>query len=388
MSKTVTILGSTGSIGDTTLRVLRFLKDEYRVYGLSCGGNIGLLDRQIREFGPAAVAVGNGSAVVSEEYRSLKKKYPGMMFYDGEDGVTELAGRPVDVLVSAIVGAAGLRPTLAGLDAAKRIALANKETLVMAGDIVKKILCANGAELVPVDSEHSAIFSLLRHHERSDVRRIILTASGGSLRELSPEDLETVTPERALAHPTWDMGNKITIDSATLMNKGLEVIEAHYLFDIGYDDIDVLIHPESIIHSMVETVDGVLYAHMSVTDMALPVLAAFTHPLKVKNPFGRLHLDQIKSLSFSACDRRKFPSLDLCYAAGRAGGTMPAILNASNEVAVGAFLAGKIPFTAIVKMVEKTMDRCKVTNNPGIEEIFNADGEARDKAKSLIYRGV
>jgi 1-deoxy-D-xylulose-5-phosphate reductoisomerase len=388
MSKTVTILGSTGSIGDTTLRVLRFLKDEYRVYGLACGGNIGLLDRQIREFGPAAVAVGNGSAVVSEEYRSLKKKYPGMMFYDGEDGVTELAGRPVDVLVSAIVGAAGLRPTLAGLDAAKRIALANKETLVMAGDIVKKILCANGAELVPVDSEHSAIFSLLRHHERSDVRRIILTASGGSLRELSPEDLETVTPERALAHPTWDMGNKITIDSATLMNKGLEVIEAHYLFDIGYDDIDVLIHPESIIHSMVETVDGVLYAHMSVTDMALPVLAAFTHPLKVKNPFGRLHLDQIKSLSFSACDRRKFPSLDLCYAAGRAGGTMPAILNASNEVAVGAFLAGKIPFTAIVKMVEKTMDRCKVTNNPGIEEIFNADGEARDKAKSLIYRGV
>lgn len=387
MSKTVSILGSTGSIGETTLRVLRFLKDEYRVYGLACGENIALLDRQIKEFRPVAVAVGTGAAATSEEYLSLKKKYPGTEFFDEEDGVVKLAGMNVDVLVSAIVGAAGLKPTLAGLAAAKRIALANKETLVMAGDIVKKLLGSNGAELIPVDSEHSAVFSLTGNMKQADILRIILTASGGSLRELSDSELETVTPERALAHPTWDMGNKITIDSATLMNKGFEVIEAHYLFDMNYDDIDVLLHPESIIHCMVETVDGVLYAHMSVTDMALPVLAAFTHPSKLSNPFGRLKLEEIKRLSFAACDRKRYPALDLCYAAGRRGGTMPAILNAANEIAVEAFLTGKIPFTDIVKVVEKTMARHRVTDDPGIQDIFDADREARDISTTFLGRG-
>jgi 1-deoxy-D-xylulose-5-phosphate reductoisomerase len=387
MSKTVTILGSTGSVGETVLRVLRYFKDEYRVFGLACGGNIGLLDRQISEFRPAAVAVGTCAAVSSEEYRFLKKKYPGIEFLENEDGVEELARRNVDILVSAIVGAAGLRPTLAGLSSSKRIALANKETLVMAGDIVKKLLMTNGAKLVPVDSEHSALFSLMRNMDKADIMRIILTASGGSLRGLPEKDLDNVTPERALAHPTWDMGSKITIDSATLMNKGFEVIEAHYLFDMEYDDIDILIHPESIIHSMVESVDGVLYAHMSVTDMALPVLAALTHPLKVRNPFGRLDLGKIKQLSFASCDRRRYPALDLCYAAGRRGGTMPAVLNGANEIAVEAFLAGSIPFTGIVKLTEGTMSRHTVKDNPGIQDIFEADREARDRARSIMAQG-
>jgi len=387
MGKTVSILGSTGSIGETTLRVLRFLKDEFRVYGLACGENIALLDSQIREFRPVAVAVGTGAAATSEEYLSLKKKYPGTEFYDEEDGVVKLAGMGVDVLVSAIVGAAGLKPTLAGLAAAKRIALANKETLVMAGDIVKKLLELNGAELIPVDSEHSAVFSLTGNMKKADIFRIILTASGGSLRELSDSELEAVTPERALAHPTWDMGNKITIDSATLMNKGFEVIEAHYFFDMNYDDIDVLLHPESIIHCIVETVDGVLYAHMSVTDMALPVLAAFTHPSKVRNPFGRLKLEEIKRLTFAACDRKRYTALDLCYAAGRRGGTMPAVLNAANEIAVEAFLAGKIPFTDIVKIVERTMARHSVADDPGIQDIFDADREARDISTAFLGLG-
>ncbi|OHD69521.1 MAG: 1-deoxy-D-xylulose-5-phosphate reductoisomerase [Spirochaetes bacterium RBG_16_49_21] len=384
MSKTVSILGSTGSIGRTCLRVLRFLGDDFQVYGLACGGNIGLLERQIQEFKPAAAAVGAASAVTSEEYRTLKKKYPGTEFLDGEDGVTELAGRRVDVLVSAIVGAAGLKPTLAGLDAAGRIALANKETLVMAGDIVRKRLASNGAELVPVDSEHSALFSLIRTIEPSDVLRIILTASGGSLRGLPASDLSSVTPERALEHPTWEMGSKITIDSATLMNKGFEVIEAHFLFGVEYDRIDVLLHPESIVHSLVETVDGGLYAYLSVTDMALPVLAAFMHPRRLKNPFGRLRLEEVGRLTFASCDRSRYPALDLCYAAGRRGGTLPAVLNAANEVAVNAFLEGRIPFTDIVKVVETAMERHRVADDPGIEEIFEADREARELSRSLI----
>ncbi|MBN2158912.1 MAG: 1-deoxy-D-xylulose-5-phosphate reductoisomerase [Spirochaetes bacterium] len=384
MGKTITILGSTGSIGETTLRVVRFLNDEYRVYGLACGGNLELLERQIREFRPAAAAVGSAGAASSPEFRSLAKKYPGTELLAGEEGVIELAGRSVDVLVSAIVGAAGLRPTLASLGAAKRIALANKETLVMAGDIVNGSVRASGAELVPVDSEHSALFSLTRGLNPPDIRRLILTASGGSLRDAAAEELAAVTPERALAHPTWDMGDKITIDSATLMNKGLEVIEAHHLFGIGYGEIDVLLHPESIVHSMVETVDGAVYAHMGVTDMVFPVLNALTFPAKRENPFGRLRLEEVGRLTFSAWDRGRYPALALAYAAGRRGGTQPAILNAANEVAVRAFLDRAIPFTGIVKVVEKTMELQNVLDKPGLGDIVDADREARGAAARII----
>jgi 1-deoxy-D-xylulose-5-phosphate reductoisomerase len=386
MSKSISILGSTGSIGETTLRVVRFLKDEYSVYGLACRGNLSLLDRQIEEFRPVVVAVESPEAAASGEYLFLKKKYPETRFLEQGDGVVELAGMSVDVLVSAIVGAAGLRPTMASLGAAKRLALANKETLVMAGDIVKRELSGSGTEMIPVDSEHSAVFSLTGGLRPAEIERIILTASGGSLREVSLDDLDAVTPERALAHPTWDMGSKITIDSATLMNKGLEVIEAHHLFNMAYDAIDVLIHPESIVHSMVETVDGSIYAHMGVTDMVFPVLNALCFPEKRGNPFGRLRLESIGKLTFAACDRKRYPALDLCYAAGRRGGTMPAVLNASNETAVSAFLDGRIRFTDIVRIVEKTMDKQNVVDNPGLEEIFGADREAREIATGIIKK--
>ncbi|OHD66328.1 MAG: 1-deoxy-D-xylulose-5-phosphate reductoisomerase [Spirochaetes bacterium RBG_13_51_14] len=386
MSKTISILGSTGSIGETTLRVLRFLKDEYRVYGLACRGNIELLERQIREFRPAVAAVGSAEAAASEEYKSLKRRYPETAFLGGEEEVVELAGRSVDVLVSAIVGAAGLRPTLASLTAAKRVALANKETLVMAGDIVKGELAAGGTELVPVDSEHSAVFALTQGLEHTEIERIILTASGGSLRAVAIDRLADVTPEQALAHPTWDMGHKITIDSATLMNKGLEVIEAHHLFDLPYDVIDVLIHPESIVHAMVETIDGTVYADMGVTDMAFPVLNALTFPEKRKNPFGRLRLEDVGRLTFAPCDRNRYPALDLCYEAGRRGGTQPAVLNASNEAAVAAFLEGRIPFTDIVRVVEETMEKIKVVDDPSLDDIFDSDREARVRAGAIIQK--
>ncbi len=362
------------------------MNGEFRVGGLACGGNLDLLDGQIGEFRPDVAVVACPEALASDHYARLRKKYPDTRFLEGEEGVVELAGRRVDVLVSAIVGAAGLRPTLAGIGAAGRIALANKETLVMAGNVVKRRIAESVTELVPVDSEHSAIFSLCRGLDSSEIERIILTASGGSLRGLDVSELPGVTPERALAHPTWEMGSKITIDSATLMNKGLEVIEAHHLFDAPYEDIDVLIHPESVVHSMVETVDGALYAHMGVTDMVFPVLNALTYPERRPNGFGRLRLEDVGSLTFFPCDRGRYPALELCYAAGRRGGTMPAVLNAANEVAVGAFLDGSLPFTDIVKVVEKTMSKLVVVDEPGIDDIFEADREARAVAGKMIQK--
>ncbi len=386
MSKTISILGSTGSIGESTLRVVRFLSTEFSVHGLACGGNIALMERQIREFSPAVVAVGSPDAAAFGEFRELRKKFPAVEFLEGEEGIIDMAGRSVDVLVSAIVGAAGLKPTLASLGSAKRLALANKETLVMAGEMVKKGLAASGGEMIPVDSEHSAVFCLTRGLASADIERVILTASGGSLRGTPVGELHRVTPEQALAHPTWNMGSKVTIDSATLMNKGLEVIEAHHLFDLPYEKIDVLVHPESVVHSMVETVDGAIYAHLGVTDMVFPVLNALTYPEKRGNPFGRLKLEEIGKLTFAACDRERYPALSLCYEAGRRGGTMPSILNAANEVAVAAFLAGRICFTDIVKIVERTMEKQNVLDNPGLGEIVDADCEARDRASGFIKK--
>ncbi len=384
MSKSVTILGSTGSIGVSSLRVIKFLTGEYRVYGLTCQKNITLLEAQIKEFHPEAVAVESHEIVTSDEYRNLKKRHKGVEFLEGEDGVIELAGRQVDLLVSAIVGAAGLKPTLNAVSSCKRIALANKETLVMAGDIFTEKIGSENNELIPVDSEHSALFSLLDNIEKSFVERIILTASGGSLRNLPVEKMDSVTPEMALNHPTWNMGNKITIDSATLMNKGLEVIEAHYLFGFDYEKIDVIIHPESIIHSMIELVDGALHAHMGVADMALPILAAMKYPEKVRNDFGRLKLEEIGSLNFTGYHRERYPSLELCYSAGKEGGTMPAVLNAANEVAVDAFLSKEIKFTDIVRIVDRTMKKMSNIKNPDIDDIIKSDIESRKISKRFV----
>ncbi|MBN1534143.1 MAG: 1-deoxy-D-xylulose-5-phosphate reductoisomerase [Spirochaetes bacterium] len=384
MAATLTILGSTGSIGESTLRVLRALRGRYSVYGLSCSSNLPLLDRQIGEFAPRAVAVESADAVSSEGYGALMRRHPGVEFLEGPGGVIELAGRKADLVVSAIVGAAGLRPTLAAVGSAGRIALANKETLVMAGDLVMPMVRRSGSELIPVDSEHSAVFSLLRAVSAGEVARIILTASGGSLRDVPLDELPRVGPERALAHPTWDMGEKITIDSATLMNKGLEVIEAHHLFGVPYERIDVLMHPESLVHSLVEATDGGLYAHLGVNDMALPIMSALTYPERGPGAFGRLRLEEVGSLNFGPCDRERYPALELCYHAGKTGGTLPAVLNAANEEAVRAFLDKKILFTEIARIVEKTMARHRVRAVPTLEDIFESDSDAREISRSFI----
>ncbi len=380
----VTILGSTGSIGESALRVVRAKPDLFRVFGLACNRNLELLSKQVEEFHPSVAAVGDSSVCMSDSFKQMKKKFGDVKFLEGSDGISDIASQSSDIVVSAIVGAAGLAPSLAALEGCRRLALANKETLVMAGDIFMKRVAEKGVELIPVDSEHSAIFSLLHDICRTDVDRILITASGGSLRDFTADQLDSVTPEVALKHPTWSMGNKITIDSATLMNKGLEVIEAHHLFDFDYDRIDVIIHPESVIHSMVETVDGALYAHMGVADMAIPIINALTYPQKMENPFGRLDLAAVGSLTFRAYDRVRFPGLELCYAAGKAGGTMPAVLNRANEEAVYAFLEGKVGYTDIVRIVEETMSGFAVKNEPSIEDIFEADIEAKNIVSGII----
>lgn len=384
MPRKITILGSTGSIGQSALRVIRSLEGEFSVCGLSCRDSLDQLENQIAEFSPESVAIESTDPVTISRTEDLKKKYPKVTFFSGIDGLTEMASIRADITISAIVGAAGLRPSIAAIGNSRRIALANKETLVIAGDIFMRKIRESGTELIPVDSEHSAIFSLVENLEGKFLERIILTASGGSLRDVPVDELVDVSPERALMHPTWDMGSKITIDSATLMNKGLEVIEAHHLFGTGYDKIDVIIHPESVVHSMVETVDGSIYAHMGIADMALPILNAMKYPEKVKNCFGRLDLTRIGSLRFSALDERRYPALALCYEAGRTGGTMPAVLNAANEVAVRAFLAGKILFTDIVYVVERTMSGHDTVQSPDLEQLFAADSRARHVAEKLI----
>jgi len=380
----ITILGSTGSIGLSALRVIKTLPDKFRIYGFACNRNIEILSNQISEFKPSVVAIGEKSLYESDRVKNLIRINEGVEFLFGEEGIIELASRKTDIVISSIVGSAGLRPSIAALDGCSRLALANKETLVMAGNIFIDLAAEKGVELIPVDSEHSAVFSLLCNLKKDEVERVILTASGGSLRDYPGGSLRDVTPEIALKHPTWSMGSKITIDSATLMNKGLEVIEAHHLFDFGYDNIGVIIHPESVIHSMVETVDGTIYAHMGKTDMVFPILNALTYPEKIKNSFGKLGLADVGSLSFRNYDSSRFPALQLCYAAGKTGGNIPAVMNAANEAAVYAFLEKKIRFTDIVEIVEKTIDSVNLISRPGIGDIFESDCEARNIALSII----
>ena len=384
--QSVSILGSTGSIGLSTLKVIKAFSDKFKIYGLACNRNINVLSNQISEFKPAIVAIGEKAAAATDLVKKLIKENKETQFLFGDEGIIELAGRKTDITVSAISGSDGLRPSIAALDGCKRLALANKETLVMAGEIFTELTIKKKVELIPVDSEHSAIFSLLSGIKKEEVEQIILTASGGSLKDYPVEKLKDVTPEIALKHPTWNMGNKITIDSSTLMNKGLEVIEAHHLFNFGYDDIKVVIHPESIIHSMIETVDGSVYAHMGKADMVFPILSALTYPVKIKNPFGRIDFTETGSLTFRKYDSNKFPALDLCYHAGRTGGNMPAVLNAANETAVYSFLEKKIRFTDITDIVEKTMNAIDFINNPDIEDIFESDREAKKVALRFIEK--
>ena len=382
--QSISILGSTGSIGLSALRVIKTFSSKFKIYGLTCNRNIDILSNQIAEFKPAVVAIGDKSAAATDFVKKLIKENRETEFLFGDEGIIELASRKTDIVISAISGSAGLQPSIAALDGCKRLALANKETLVMAGEIFTELTIKKGVELIPVDSEHSAVFSLLSNLKKNELEHIILTASGGSLKDYPTEKLKDVTPEIALKHPTWNMGNKITIDSSTLMNKGLEVIEAHHLFNCSYDNIKVVIHPESIIHSMVETIDGSVYAHMGKTDMVFPILSALTYPTKIKNPFGRIDFAETESLTFRKYDGNKFPALELCYYAGRTGGNIPAVLNAANETAVYSFLEKKIRFTDITDIVEKTMNAVDVKNNPDIKDIFESDCEAKNIALSFI----
>ncbi len=381
--KRIVILGSTGSIGRMALDVISRSRDRFSVSGLVAGKNIDLLEIQARTFRPEIVAVaGEGDA------RELRKRLgPAPEVLAGEEGVTAVASYGgADFVLSAMVGSRGLMPTLHAIRAGRVIGLANKETLVIAGALVMEEAKGHGAVILPVDSEHSAIFQCIEGHDRRYVKRVILTASGGPFMGKTLKEMEGVTPEAALNHPRWSMGRKVTIDSATLMNKGLEVIEASHLFGLDADRIGVLVHPESIVHSLVEFTDGGLLAQMSMPDMRGPIGYALSYPERLDNTVPPLELDAIGKLTFYRPDSESFPCLGFAYDALREGGTMPAVLNAANEVLVNAFLGGRISFTRIPVIIKKTMESHLTQKAAEIDTVIDADRWAREKAEEYIRR--
>ena len=380
--KKIVILGSTGSIGVTALKVIRQNPEKYKVIGLTAGRNVQLLFKQIAEFRPKAVAV-----LQREDAVWLKNRLPDkdLEVYSGQDGLVKVATlAESDMVISSIMGAAGLIPTFSAIKAGKDIALANKETMVMAGPIVVEEVKKRGVFIIPVDSEHSAIFQSMQGHPKDDIKRLILTASGGPFRNASLDEMANVTPEQALKHPNWKMGKKITIDSATMMNKGLEVIEARWLFDIPVDKIDILVHPQSIIHSMVEYKDGSIIAQLGIPDMAIPISYALSYPHHIKNDLPCLELDKIRTLSFEKPDLKKFKCIGLAYDAIRIGGSMPAVMNGANEIAVEAFLRKEIGFLDIPAIIEKVMSIHEPFPINSIASVMEADTWARQKAKDVI----
>jgi len=380
--KRLAILGSTGSIGVNTLDVVERFRDRYKVVALSAGTNIRLLKDQVVKFKPRVVSVLNeGLACKLKE--ELERQ--GIEIVYGLEGVNKVATLPdVEMVVSAIVGAAGLIPTVSAIKAGKDIALANKETLVMAGKVVMKEARENGVTILPIDSEHSAIFQSLLGHQKQDMKRIILTASGGPFLKYSYEDLKAVTSQEALNHPTWRMGKKVTVDSASLMNKGLEVIEARWLFDVPVEKIDVHIHPQSIVHSMVEYVDGSVVAQMGLPDMRGPISYALAYPERLQMELPTLNLTEIDKLSFELPDEKRFPALKLAYRAVKIGGTMPAVLNAANEIAVESFLQNNLNFIRIPYIIEQTMECYEARELNIVGDALEADDWARRKARELI----
>ena len=380
--KRVAILGSTGSVGRSTLAVVDAFRDELKVVGLAAGGNIDLLSEQVNKYRPELVSVRDQRDV--DRLRSLLRDPIDIVH--GASGASAVATLPdADVVIAAIVGAAGIPPVHAALQAGKRVGIANKEVLVAAGDVMTRAARENGGEILPVDSEHNAVHQALRCGAHAEVQRIILTASGGPFLKRDLGTFGDVTVEAALAHPTWKMGNKISIDSATMMNKGLEVIEAHHLFGMSCDRIDILIHPQSIVHSMVEYVDGSIMAQLSTTDMKFPIQYALLYPERVVAPFARLDLAKIRSLDFLPVESHRFPAVALAYQACRAGGSMPAVLNAANEVAVERFLAGELSFLSIVDIVSRVLDRHARHVSPitSIDDAMHWDGWARNEARGI-----
>jgi 1-deoxy-D-xylulose-5-phosphate reductoisomerase len=381
--KRIAILGSTGSIGRSALQVIEQFPDQFQVVSLAAGKNIDLLAEQIQRFRPKFAAVldqklANGLAALLPADTRVE-------VLAGATGYQETAScAEADMVLSSMVGAAGLIPTLAAIRAGKDVALANKETLVMAGALVMGEVQRSKVRLLPVDSEHNAIFQALEGHKREDLKRILLTASGGPFLNLPKEQLQSVTPAQALAHPNWEMGAKITVDSATMMNKGLEVIEAKWLFEVPVEKIDVHIHPQSIVHSMVEYVDGSVIAQMGVPDMRVPIGYALAYPERLKLDLPTLDLFSVQTLTFQEPDLDRFPCLDLAFNACKAGGTMPAVLNASNEVAVQAFLDQRIPFLGIARLVDKIMQEHEPTPATELQAILAADTWARQRTEKII----
>lgn len=381
--KSIVILGSTGSIGTNTLDIVERFPHEFRVVGLTAGSNDETLERQIRRYKPRAVALSKESAAA--KLRSRCSGLP-VEIFSGQEGLVTVASLPdAELVVSAIVGGAGLLPTLSAIRSGKHVALANKEPMVMAGKLMQEEARRHNVKIFPVDSEHSAIFQSLEGHRLEDVRRLILTASGGALWTLTKEQLHDVTPERALQHPNWKMGAKITIDSATLMNKGLEVVEARWLFDIPESRIDVMIHRESIIHSLVEYEDRSMIAQLGLPDMRTPISYAMRYPERLPLDLPSLDLTEVGRLTFCKPDHDRFPCLSLGYESLQVGGTMPATLNAANEVAVDAFLQRGIRFTDISDIIRSTMEAHTVRPVESVEVALEVDRWARTKAESLVH---
>lgn len=378
--KTVVILGSTGSIGKSALDVIRKFPDQFKVIGLAARSSINILEEQVREFKPKYVAVYDNKA-----WKELRKKIKNIEIMHGAEGICQLAtNTEADIILSAIVGAAGLLPTFEAVLAGKTIALANKESLVMAGELIKRTAEKTNAKIIPVDSEHSAIFQCINIFNKPYIKKIWLTASGGPFKGMKKNEIKNVTPQEALNHPKWKMGKRITIDSATLMNKGFEVIEAHYLFDIKADDIGVLIHPQSIVHCLVEFIDGTYISQMSNPDMKAPIALALSPTERLTNIVKPIDWTVISQLQFEMPDTDLFPCLNLAYEALKTGGSMPAVLNAADEVAVEAFLDGKVKFNYIYKIIKKTMDAHNVVPINSIDDVLEADSWARKMAKKEI----
>ncbi len=379
--KKIVVLGATGSIGRSALEVVRRCPDLFEVVAVAAHSNVNLIAEQIAEFRPRCAAMGDQSAAAR-----LRERCPETTVYAGPEGLETVASLPVDVVLCAMVGAAGLRPMFAAIDAGNRVAVANKEPVVMAGKLIMERAAARHADVIPVDSEHNAVFQCLQGHKREDVRCIHLTASGGPFYGRPRETLARVTPEEATRHPTWDMGDKVSVDSATLMNKGLEIIEAMWLFGLPEDRIAVLIHPQSIVHALVEFNDGSILAQMGVTDMKFPILSALTWPDRVASPLGRLDLATVGALHFALPDFDQFPCLAYARRAAAEGGTAPAILNAANEIGVQAFCNHRITFLDISEVVRITRDCCEVVQEYSLEDVVEADRVAREKAARTVER--
>lgn len=379
--KNIAVLGSTGSIGTQTLDVVRMHPDRLHVEVLAANSNDELLEAQIKEFQPKLAVLHDEAA-----YRRLKERYTGRtQLACGEDGLVAGAVHDaVDTVVTSLMGFAGLRPTMAAIAAGKNIALANKETLVVAGELVMKSAVEKGISIMPIDSEHGALFQCLHGEDREKVDKLLITASGGPFRGMKKEQLKHVSVAQCLSHPTWNMGKKITIDSASLMNKGLEVIEAKQLYGVSYDQIQVVVHPQSIVHSMVQYVDGSIIAQLASTDMRLPIQYALTYPDRLACPAPKLDFWQMKDLTFEKPDTDTFRGLALAYEAGRIGGSMPCAMNAANEIAVDAFLRERIGFLDIYDIIEEAMQSHITIIEPSLDELFEVDAKIRKQVKELI----